>query len=61
MRKKTAPRARKQPRASSTHTSGLVAKDEHRQPAGESTPLDNRSHRTLGTRGVSQGALREQI
>ena len=48
MRKKTAPRTRKQNQASSCETSGLIAKDKNRrQSVGKKSVLDNRSHRTI--------------
>ena len=47
MRKKTAPRARKQQQASSRDTSGLIAHDQNRrQSVATKSVLDNRSHRT---------------
>ena len=48
MRKKTAPRTRKQNNASSCAKMGLIANDKpSRQSAGTESIVDNRSHRTI--------------
>lgn len=53
MRKKTAPRTRKHPKASRNQTSGLIAKDKtSTQSARRKTILDNRSHRRREMCGI---------
>ena len=72
MRKKTAPRTRKQNKASPCEQSGLIAQETtERQSAGGKCVLDNRSHRTsslgwrapFGARGprVNVEALRDHL
>lgn len=61
MRKKTAPRTRKQNKASSSETSGLIAKGTNRsQSAGAKPALDSHSHRTPPERGGSLAPCPDQ-
>jgi len=58
MRKKTASQTRKHKVVSENQTSGLIAKGkEPRQSVRDRSALDNRSHRTPGSRTGPQSSL----